>query len=375
MRFHVLGLPHTVTNKEYSACAYTQKIVKFGKMMKARGHTIIHYGHEDSELECDEHVTVVTNKDLEIAYGNYDWRRNFFKFSMEDHAYKTFFKNAIEEVGKRKQLNDFILPFWGQGVRPVTDAHPDLICVEPGIGYADGHWARWRIYESHAMMNSVNGINSVKYCIMDWYHTVIPNYFDLEDFEYCEDKEDYFLYLGRIYDGKGVNIAIQIAEKLGKKLIIAGQGSLHEMGYREIPAHVECVGYADMKKRKQLMSKAKALIIGSAYCEPFGGVQIEAMLSGTPVISPDWGAFAEYNIHGYTGYRCRTFADFVEAGKQIDKISSKNCRTWGENYSLEKVSIMYEKYFQDILNTFEGKGWYQFGNENLEVNIKSLPIK
>ena len=66
MRFHILGLPHTVTSKEFNACAYTQKVVKFGKMMTRRGHEVIHYGHEDSVLECTEHVSVLTNEDFQM---------------------------------------------------------------------------------------------------------------------------------------------------------------------------------------------------------------------------------------------------------------------------------------------------------------------
>jgi len=336
--------------------------------MKALGHKVIHYGHEDSDLECDEHVSVLTNDDFEKSYGTHDWKSKFFKFDTGDYAYQTFYKNAIREVEKRKGKNEFILPFWGSGVRPICDAHPDLICVEPGIGYAGGFWARWKVFESYAIYHAYCGMNRVGHCNQDWYEVVIPNYFDKKDFTFNDKKEDYFLYLGRVYDGKGVNIAIQATEQAGVKLVVAGQ---KEDGYN-LPPHVEYVGYADMEKRKELMANAAASFLPSMYVEPFGGVQIENLLSGTPTITTDWGAFAENNLHGITGYRCRSMGDFVEAIKRVQagEIASKNCRVWGENFTLEKIGPRYEKFFNDILNVYTNKGWYQPNEESSMIVCK-----
>jgi glycosyltransferase involved in cell wall biosynthesis len=372
MRFHILGLPHTVSSKEYVACAYTQKVLKFAQGMTRRGHEVLHYGHKDSVLECTEHIPVLDNDDLAKAYGSHDWRKTFFKFDTNDHAYQTFYKNAIAEVGKRKLKHDFILPFWGSGVRPVVDAHPDMIAVEPGIGYAGGHWCRWKIFESYAIYHAYCGLQAVGNCRQDWYEVVIPNYFDPEDFVYRgnDEKEDYFLYLGRVYSGKGCDIAFQAAERAGVRLVVAGQ---KEEGY-QLPDHVEYVGYADVEKRKQLMSKARASFVPSQYVEPFGGVQVENLFSGTPTITTDWGSFAENNLHGITGYRCRTMGDFVDAVQAIQqgKIRSEACRLFANNFSIDSVMPMYEKYFQDILDVYEGKGWYAEGN-NIEALTKQYP--
>jgi glycosyltransferase involved in cell wall biosynthesis len=187
---------------------------------------------------------------------------------------------------------------------------------------------------------------------------VIPNYFDPADFTFQSEKENYFLYLGRVYSGKGVDIAIQATERAGVKLVIAGQ---KEEGYK-LPPHVEYVGYADTETRRRLMANAKASFLPSQYVEPFGGVQIENLLSGTPTITTDWGSFSENNLHGVTGYRCRTMGDFVDAIKNIDRIRPENCQAFGLNFTLDRVAPMYEKYFSDVLDVYNGAGWYAEGN-------------
>jgi len=373
MRFHILAVPHTVTRKDYSACAFTQKALKFAKMMRARGHHIIHYGHNESEVDCDEQVNITDNELFKAAYGHYDWKKEHFKHSTTDHCNTTFNQRAIEEVGKRKQPNDFLLLFWGVGHDAVGKAHPDMIAVEPGIGCFNTPCTTFSIFESYAVMNYIYGQERSQ---PKWFDAVIPNYFDLADFEFNAKPGDYFMYLGRIIESKGIGIAVEIAKRTGLKLKVAGQGDFKkELGF-DPPEHVEVVGYLEPEARDDMLRGARALLAPTHYNEPFGGVTIEALLCGTPIITSDWGAFSENNIHGVTGYRCRTIEQFEWAAKNIDTIDRRKCRQWAEkNFSLERVGAMYEEYFTTLHTVYTGDGFYQKnpGRKELDWLKRELP--
>jgi len=369
MRFHALGVQHTITSKEYIACAFTQKVLKFCAMMTLRGHTVIHYGHEDSDVDCTEHVTVLSREDYNRVYGEHDFRSKLFTFDQGDDAYKTFNANAIREINARKHPGDFLLAFWGSGHQSICQgAGENMHVVEPGIGYPYGHFAEYKIFESYAIYHSFTNLNRVAHCvdINTWSkETVIPNYFDVTDFVDTvvpvKDRGDYFLFVGRIGCAKGVDHAIRMTQRLGVRLLIAGQnaeGGLREIGMYPPPKHVEIIGHVDVEKRKTLMANAKAVVCMSMFAEPFCGVHVEAMMSGTPVITADWGAFTEFNIHGVTGFRCRTLEQMVDAGRRIHGIDPMACRKWAfDNFSTPVVAKKYEDFFNQINPTRRVAVW------------------
>lgn len=370
-RFHVLGVPHTRTNLDYVACAYTQKALKFCKMMTERGHTVYHYGVEGSDPLCTENVVVVSNEVYNRVYGEHDFHSKFFRFDTNDECYQTFYRNAIEEISKREGDYDIILPFWGAGVRPICDALADrFIIVEPGIGYGEGMWADYKAFESYSIYHAYCGLQGVSYCNQNNYDVVIPNYFDVNDFEYNDNSDNsrfedpYFLFVGRVYEGKGVHIAIQVCQALGVKLKIAGQLG-DEYADQNFGDNIEFIGYVNKEQRSNLMKNAIASFLPSQYVEPFGGVQIENLLCGTPTITSDWGAFAENNIEGVTGYRCRTFNDYLNAALACynKEISYADCRAQGLKFTLEAVAPRYEKFFNDIVNIYQNNGWYHIEEE------------
>lgn len=128
---------------------------------------------------------------------------------------------------------------------------------------------------------------------------------------------DYFAYLGRIVEPKGVHLAIQAVKKFNLtakepiKLKLAGKhyGSGENDSYwadkiePELGGLIEYVGFIDNSSdKREFLGNAKALIVPSLFDEPFGVVSIESMACGTPVVALDSGALSEVIDDGRTGF-------------------------------------------------------------------------
>ncbi len=368
LRFHLLGLAHTKTKKEgWSHCAYTGKVYRMGQMLTDLGHTVIHYGAEGSDLPCTEHVTVVTDAEQAYSYEEKGWPSVFFDFNSEtDYAYKKFTERAILEINRRKQPHDILLCSMGNAQKRIAD-ETAVLAVEMGIGYT-GTFAQFRVFESYAWLHYIYGMQypNSGACDGGFYDVVIPNYFDPDDFQFSEQKDEYCLYMGRLIARMGVHVAAQVVDHIGAKLVVAGQGNLESLGIKS--PNVEYVGVADAKMRSDLMKRARAVFVPTIYLEPFGGVNVEAMFCGTPAITTDWGGFTETCKHGVTGFRCRTFDDFVWAAKNVHTLSPQECRRYAmENYSLARVGAQYQEYFLKVNDLFS-KGWYEPHPERQELD-------
>jgi len=338
---HVLANPYGITHTRYRMDPFNVAVLKFIENMAPKGYEIIHYGHESSSVPC-EHVKCVTNDEQPPP----EHDKVFLSDPTINQAYTT---RADGEIARRKKRGDMILCFYGWAHQATTKNHSDLHIVEPSIGYSlESVFAPYRAFVSYSQMHYYYGLHK-KMESPSWYDAVIPNAFTPSEFEFCDEKEDYFVYLGRIIKSKGIDIAVQVTRHLGKKLKIAGPGDLRHLGYTKIPDHVEFVGYVNPEQRKELLKKAQCLMAPTYYCEPFGNIVAEAQFCGTPVITTDWGGFVDNVVQGVTGYRCRDFKSFVEAAQTVDQLEPANCRSWAEqNFSDEVVHNQFDTWLTKI---------------------------
>lgn len=346
MVFHCLSVPYSPTNKEVSLCAFVQKVYKFCDYMTKAGHTVYHYGHENSKVNCTEHITVTNDDILKNSYGNLNhWQTNGFNQNINENAVKIFNQNCIHELSKRiKSKNEFILCWFGFAHEPcVKFFYNKAIVVEPSIGY-DSMFAPVKIFETYSQMHKMHGL--VKRDIDINTESVIYPGFDVNDFEFKKEKSNIALFLGRVITGKGAKIAYDACNEAEQEIIFAGP-NIEKM---KDTKYCKFIGFVDPEKRKELLSNAKFLFAPSIFMEPCNWTAIEAQFSGTPCITTDFGGFVETVVHNKTGIRCRNSKDFTQAIKHISKINSQDCYENAINkFTIDIQRQNYEDFFKSLM--------------------------
>jgi glycosyltransferase involved in cell wall biosynthesis len=216
---------------------------------------------------------------------------------------------------------------------------------------------------------------------------VIPNYYDLDDFPehlLLSHQSPDLLYVGRMIRRKGLQIAVEVARRTGRKLTIAGQGLQSETDTdyiteddQKLPKSIcNYVGYVTPRERAVLVSQAHALLAPTTYLEPFGGVAVEAQLCGIPAITTNYGGFTETVKHALTGWRCHTLSQFVQATETPVQCNRRQIREYAaSNFSIGRVRHMYNEYFKSLSSLWD-EGWYQVtpGDSQVRWLVQNPPI-
>jgi len=186
------------------------------------------------------------------------------------------------------------------------------------------------------------------------YLATVYNGIDLSNITFREAPGDNLVFLGRIHADKGTHLAVEVAKKSGRNLVIAG--IIQDRHYFDtlVKPHindttVRYIGPVNPVQRDELFRQTHAVIHLNTIPERFGLVLAESMASGSPVIATDLGSCREVIRDGSTGFLVNDVEQAVTAVGKIDEIDRKACRLHVEqNFTIDRMVENYEKVYAEI---------------------------
>jgi glycosyltransferase involved in cell wall biosynthesis len=188
------------------------------------------------------------------------------------------------------------------------------------------------------------------------YLATVYNGVRLDEFPLCEEKDEYLLFAGRLSPEKGAAEAVEIAERSGRPLRMAGMIEPQHQAYfdEKVKPHLDnkravylgCLSQKDLAVEYQ---RAAAVLFPISWCEPCSWVGIEAQASGTPIIGTRYGYLPELVRDGQTGFLVDTVAEAAAAAGRLDRIDPRACRANVEaRFSSQVMAEGYESVFRKV---------------------------
>lgn len=187
----------------------------------------------------------------------------------------------------------------------------------------------------------------------------IYNFVPIEKYHFIETIDDAapLIFLGRIEEEKGTHIAIEVARKTDRGLIIAGNIPDHKRDYFEkeikpnLTERIVYVGPVNDQQKNELLGIAYAFLMPIQWNEPFGIVMAEAMACGTPVLGFPYGAIPEIIQDGINGFNCIDKEEMIEKVNCISEIDRKKVREIAvEKFSDKRIPDEYLDLYEAMIN-------------------------
>ena len=195
----------------------------------------------------------------------------------------------------------------------------------------------------------------------DW--SVIYNCADPSKYTFRADvdvRSAPLVFLGRLDRCKGPHTAIDVARRLNRRLIIAGNISPvpveREFFEREVAPRIDgslvtYIGPVDDAQKNALLGGAAAMLMPIEWEEPFPVVLPESLLCGTPVIAFRRGGVPEGIDDGRTGFNCDTVEEMCAAVGRLGEIDRGTCRSEAESrFSDCAITDDYERLYRRLID-------------------------
>jgi len=151
-------------------------------------------------------------------------------------------------------------------------------------------------------------------------------------------RDDFFLYVGRLVPYKRADLVVEAFAGLDERLLVVGEGQLGQRLQARASPNVSFVGEVDEDRLLELFRTARALVFPAE--EDFGIAMAEAQACGTPVIGLDRGGAPDIVDDGVTGWLLpeATVDQVQEAVRRAarEELDSAEIRRRAERFSSER---------------------------------------
>jgi glycosyltransferase involved in cell wall biosynthesis len=141
---------------------------------------------------------------------------------------------------------------------------------------------------------------------------------------------DDLIVFGRIHPDKGTDLAIDIAERAGRRLVICGIVQDHAFFRERVEPRIDGErviyrGPVGPAERAAVLGSGAALLHPIRFAEPFGLSVVESMACGTPVVAYRKGSMPEVIDDGVTGLLVGDVDEAVAAVAAVPGIDRAAC--------------------------------------------------